>query len=289
MAQRTWRFCCCFHSISLKWVYFCNRGDNDLKISSCKFIWYPQELNISWLITWDKSLITRDYSNPFLLMISLSSCILTEIWTKRGWRLKIIRGSLEWFTYFSLPYYCGSAQKKRQVAACAYRPLEDCLPSYHQCCWSLHHIWCCNYGVHIPGEKKKCKGRHFVAHSLLSASLMSRVQKWQSDTFIPWNWLWEEGGWNGERLWDASASWAVEDYEEERKDRWREDSRSQWGLMITFDLINERKIEVRHRIYWFPPSRTQHGFSRPETQNMQNLEKYKQWKDGWKRIAGYTM
>lgn len=139
------------------------------------------------------------------------------------------------------------------------------------------------------GKKKKCKGRHFVAHSLLSASLMSRVQKWQSDTFIPWNWLWEEGGWNGERLWDASASWAVEDYEEERKDRWREDSRSQWGLMITFDLINERKIEVRHRIYWFPPSRTQHGFSRPETQNMQNLEKYKQWKDGWKRIAGYTM
>lgn len=44
---------------------------------------------------------------------------------------------------------------------------------------------------------------------------------------------------------------AAEDYGEERKDRWIEDTRSHWGLMITFDLINERKIEVRHRIYWF--------------------------------------
>lgn len=30
-----------------------------------------------------------------------------------------------------------------------------------------------------------------------------------------------------------------------------EDTRSQWGLMISFDLINERKIEVIRRIYWF--------------------------------------
>lgn len=43
---------------------------------------------------------------------------------------------------------------------------------------------------------------------------------------------------------------AAKDYKE-RKDRWIEDTRSQWGLMITFDLINERKIEVRLRIYWF--------------------------------------
>lgn len=34
-------------------------------------------------------------------------------------------------------------------------------------------------------------------------------------------------------------------------DTLREATRSQWGLMISFDLINERKIEVRHRIYWF--------------------------------------
>lgn len=30
----------------------------------------------------------------------------------------------------------------------------------------------------------------------------------------------------------------------------RKDTRSQWRLMISFDLINEKKIEVRHRMYW---------------------------------------
>lgn len=58
-------------------------------------------------------------------------------------------------------------------------------------------------------------------------------------------------GETGRRLQDASATLAAKDYKEERKDRWVEDTRSQWGLMITFDLINERKIEVRQRMYWF--------------------------------------
>lgn len=39
--------------------------------------------------------------------------------------------------------------------------------------------------------------------------------------------------------------------EEGQMDTQGEETRSQWALMISFDLINERKIEVRLRIYWF--------------------------------------
>ena len=143
------------------------------------------------------------------------------------------------------------------MVACANHPLENWLPSFHQCCRSLITTDVAITASTTPGKKKKKAvkdGMHFVAHSPLLASLMSRVQKWQSEAFIPWNWVWKEGGWSGGTVVGCICSAGCRRLgrgEEGQMETLREDTRSQWGLMISFDLVNERKIEVRHRIYWF--------------------------------------
>lgn len=161
--------------------------------------------------------------------------------------------------------------------------LPSFFPSFHQCCWSLHHIWRCKDSFQHPRKKKNCKGWHAFSCPLPIFSFSNECSPEVAIRAIHSMKLNVERGWMDRRTVVGcicgTGSWRFGRGEKGQIDTLREDTRSQWGLMISFDPHKWKENRGQTQLIGCCKMNPGSFIQARNSKHVVPGKKYKQWKD----------
>lgn len=188
-----------------------------------------------------------------------------------------------------LRYFDGFVHEKGGMVACANRPLEDCLPSFllsflpSMLLVSPSHLTLQRQLPTSQEKKKNCKGWHAFSCPLPIFSFSNECSPEVAIRAIHSMKLNVERGWMDRRTVVGcicgTGSWRFGRGEKGQIDTLREDTRSQWGLMISFDPHKWKENRGQTQLIGCCKMNPGSFIQARNSKHVVPGKKYKQWKD----------